>query len=371
MTNNCAISGLSWGDEAKGAWTHRFSTNFDYVIRTSGSSNCGHRIVRDGIVSVHHLIPSVDWRNPKPQAFLGCGMVINPEELLSEIKTICIDYKDASSRIMVDPYAFITDQSHIEEDKAKNKHIGTTNKGVGPAYLSKYSRSGKRIIDVMDSPAIKELQSIGVRFLSAYEMNSQFKISNCIFEGAQGVLLDLNFGTYPYVTSTDVTISSIGSSGFNSLKLNKSYGVTKAYVTRVGEGPFPTEIFGDEAKYLQIKGNEVGSTTGRSRRVGWLDLPALHYACEMGGITEFIVTKLDILAGMKEIPVCISYDKPITGPKSFFDAKPDLELVRGWDDPKDINQPNLRNYLKIIEEYTQRPVTYVSVGVNSEDMIKL
>lgn len=368
---NCTITGLGWGDEAKGAWTHRFSKDFDYVIRTSGSSNCGHRIVRNGIVSVHHLIPSVDWRDPRPQAFLGCGMVINPDELLSEIKSICVDYKYASNRIIVDPYAFIVDDGHIEEDKAKNKHIGTTNKGVGPAYLSKYSRSGKRLIDIMDSLVCKELQNIGVRFISSFEMISKFKTSNCIFEGAQGVLLDLNFGTYPYVTSTDVTTSSCGSSGFNSLNMDKSYGVTKAYVTRVGEGPFPTEIFGDEAKSLQTKGNEIGSTTGRPRRVGWLDLPALHYACEMGGITELIVTKLDILAGMKEIPVCVSYDKLITGPKSFFDAKPNFEFIPGWKDTKDINHNSVKNYLRMIEDYTKRPVSYVSVGVNESDMIKL
>jgi adenylosuccinate synthase len=367
-TKNIVILGGLWGDEAKGSWTHRLSTNYDYVLRTGGSSNCGHSIYRDNVKYVHHLIPSVDWRNPRPQAFLGSGMVINPEELLSEVTETLVNFKDAATRITVDPYAFVVTPDHIELDKQKNKHIGTTNKGVGPAYTSKFSRSGIRIVDIMDSDSIKELISLGVRFKTAYQLLAEIRNKSCIFEGAQGVMLDINHGTFPFVTSSDTTLSGVGASGFNSINIDRVYGVTKAYVTRVGEGPFPTELDPEGSERLRKLGNEVGSTTGRNRRVGWLDLPALKYACDMGGITHLIVTKLDVLAGMEEIPVCVGYESPIFGPKSFFDAKPIFKTMPGWKDAKDIHQPEIKNYLEMISLYTQRPIAFVSTGVNVSDM---
>lgn len=392
---NVAIQGVAFGDEAKAAITYRFSKNFDYVIRTAGGQNAGHTIYSaSGVKMVRHLVPAVDFDSPNTIAFLGSNMVINLPGLLGEVKEIAKIYPDAPKRIIVDPDAFLVTEEHIAADKKNNASIGTTNKGIGPAYLDKISRKGRRIIDLIyegqyssgaaaiDYPEIKELLDIGVRFRTAYQILPDLINKKCLFEGAQGIFLDVDLGTYPYVTSTNVSIASIISCGFASIMPKKVYGITKAYTTRVGNGPFPTEIFSYDADYLRTIGKEFGSTTGRPRRVGWLDLPALKYACDVGGVTDLIVTKLDVLnettwtipADQKQsllsskwnkIPICTSYDRPIIGPDTFFDARPNYEYMDGWKDIKD--KEKILDYLEKIESFVEKPIKYISFGVGESD----
>ena len=207
---------------------------------------------------------------------------------------------------------------------------------------------------------------MGVQFKYSFELYDDFAKSKLLFEGAQSIMLDCNFGTYPYVTSGGCGINGIINSGFSQFLPSKIYGITKCYCTRVGEGPFPTEIFGEEAENLRKLGNEYGSTTGRPRRIGWLDLPALNYACKKGGITNLIVTKFDILNGMKTVSVCHKYDKtPVCG-ADFFAARPEYIKMDGWKDAKDISQ--LKNFLLFIEDHVELPISYVSCGTGDKDI---
>ncbi|CAN5950674.1 unnamed protein product, partial [Sphagnum jensenii] len=292
---NIAVLGAVYGDEGKGSIVHHFSPDYDWVIRYSGGANAGHTIYRDGKKYVHNLLPSVDFRHDKTKAFLGQGMVIDLEKLGEEIFEANKDFKDVGARIYVDPDAFLVLPEHKDEDKKTNGHIGSTNRGIGPAYTSKIGRRGSRVRDFIQkkSNLIRNLSNLGVQFKSVLELKENFLNSSILYEGAQGILLDLNHGSYPYVSCGDCTVAGIYSSGFGFVPPEKVYGVGKAYVTKVGEGPFPTEIFGKEAEELRKIGGEYGATTGRPRRVGWLDLPALRYSIIKGGITHLIITKLD------------------------------------------------------------------------------
>lgn len=372
---NTAILGTSFGDESKGRISHYLSTQYDYIIRTSGSENCGHTIYIDDKKYVYHYLPSLDFRDGgfrNTKAFLGAGMVINPENLLLEVQLFEQSFPGCAKKIIVDPYAFLIKPEHIAEDKAKNAHIGSTNKGVQPAYSDKISRTGQRLIDILStSKAIQELKNLGVTFTSAYEMLKIFKKSKCLFEGAQGVLLDLNFGTYPYVTSSDCTVSSIGAAGFNSIKIDEVLGICKGgYSTRVGNGPFPTELFGPEADTLVKIGKEFGATTGRQRRVGAMDLVALKYACDIGGITSLVLTKLDVLNGFEKIKICTSYRGGFRGPNDFINAEPNYMTTPGWQDARNPCK-NVRQFVKIVEEVTNRKVKFISAGLGNRDVFNV
>lgn len=371
---NIAILGAMWGDEGKGHITHRLSREYDWVIRFNGGANAGHTIYRDGVKFVHNLLPSVDFRYPNVKAYLGSGMVIDLEKLRDEVVEADKSYPGVGQRIFIDTDAFIVEPKHKEEDKKTNGHIGSTNRGIGPAYKDKISRSGKRIDDLFfgDSPSedqvliINELMSLGVTFTTVLHLEDAFKKSNLLFEGAQGILLDINHGIYPYVSCSDATIGGIIASGFAFAKLDKVYGVAKCYTTKVGEGPFPTEIHGEAADDLRKMGNEFGATTGRPRRVGWLDLPALEYACKKGGITHLILTKFDILNGMSEVPICLHYESPPLRPSDFFVARPRISSIDGWDDAKQPAQ--LKKFIRLIEMVTRIPVEYISCGTEESDI---
>lgn len=373
--SNIAVLGASFGDEGKGRIVHDFSPNYDWVIRFNGGANAGHTIYRDGVKYVHNLMPSFDWRSPRPKAFLSSGMVIDLEQLHKEVKMLFEISKEHSSRVYVDPDVFLVLPEHKAEDRANNKHIGSTNRGIGPAYKSKIGRSGTRLRDVLSGKYIssefqiflQEMQEMGVKFLTLMQLRSEMGLSDLLFEGAQGIMLDINHGIYPYVSCSESTIAGIYSCGFNFSKLDKVYGVVKCYTTKVGEGPFPTEIFGEEANLLREKGQEYGATTGRPRRIGWIDLPALDYACQKGGITDLIITKFDILNGMSEIPLCTSYDKYPVSPCDFFDVKPNYEKVAGWNNASVTN--DLKSFIDRVEMSTTRPVSFISFGVNKEDMV--
>lgn len=372
--SNIAIVGAVFGDEAKGSLTHHFSPNHDWVIRFAGGANAGHTIYRDGVKYVHNLMPSFDWRSPRPKAFLGSGMVIDIEQLHSEVVKLWNVNSGLPNRVYVDPDAFTVLPEHKEKDKLSNGHIGSTNRGIGPAYIDKISRKGLRIRDRMlsadsnqDQYFIKEMKNMGVHFQGMLELRQQMKQESLLFEGAQGVMLDINHGTYPYVSCGESTVAGIYSNGFHFAKLDNVYGIAKCYSTKVGEGPFPTELLGEEAEKLRKMGNEYGATTGRPRRIGWIDLPALDYACKVGGITDLIITKFDILNGFGDLKMCISYDKMPMSSHDFFDAKPQYITVPGWLDSK--NKFQLMNFIDKVEKSTACPVKYISCGTGPEDIL--
>lgn len=365
-----AILGLAYGDEGKGRIVHDFSLDYDWVIRYSGSSNAGHTIYRDDKKYVHNLLPSADHRNQNIKSFLGAGMVINPDELLNEVKRAEENFPGIAKTIYIDPDAFIVSEEHIKIDKEKNKNIGTTGKGIGPAYVEKMSRAGVKLRKLIEdnNPTIEELKKLGVNFTYVYELYNHFKQSNLIFEGAQSILLDLNLGTYPYVTCGEAGISGIYSSGFGFAKLDKVYGVSKAYSTRVGSGPFPTEIFGREADELRQKGKEYGATTGRPRRIGWADFVLLKYAAEKAGVNSLIITKFDILNGIDYIPVATSYMQPLTSSQDLFNAEPVYQFIPKWQSVGDFGSSK---FVELCEETTGIKVEYVSWGVKKEELIQL
>ena len=368
---NIAILDTLLGDNAKGHFAHYFSPNFDWAIRTSGSSNCGHVVYRDGKKYVHHLLPSGDYRVKGLKSFLGSGMYINLEELLEEIKIAEEDFPGVAKSIYVDPDAFTINDEHIAFDKAKNKHIGSTSKGVSPAATSKYARTGARIYNYINDNAevIQALKDLGVQFAPLLSLRETFERSRLLFEGNQGVLLDINSGIYPFVTTSDCTVSGIYASGFHFVKLDRVYGMMKPYLTKSGEGPLPSEYFGEEAEDLRKRGGEFGNTTGRARRVGALDLPMLKYGIRKGGMTHLIISKMDILSGQERVKVCFDYGKEIHSPNDFTGVKPFYVELPGWKDAKDLTQ--VRPFIKHIEDYTNTKVEYISTGVENDDVINL
>lgn len=365
---NAAIVGAFFGDESKARVTNYLAKNYKYIVRFNGSSNSGHTFYYRGTKIVRHLLPSADFSHNN-HAVLSSNMVINPEDLLKEVRETCDMFPEAAKRIIVDPNAFVITQKHLEEDRANVARIGSTGKGVGCAYRDKINRCGVRINDLLkdNNEIICELQNLGVRFESVLSLFDEFEMHNILFEGAQSVLLDINFGTYPFVTSSECTLGGIFNSGFAAFMPSTVYGVTKAYSTRVGNGPFPTELFGNEAENLRKLGNEYGATTGRPRRVGWLDLPALEYAKKISGFTHLVVAKLDILDGLERIPVCTHYQKDPHSPCDFFDAKPQMISVPGWKNSKDTSQ--IKPFIKLISKTIGIPVRYVSCGVKDEDIM--
>jgi adenylosuccinate synthase len=368
---NIAILGAMWGDEGKGHITHHLSKDYDWVIRFNGGANAGHTIYRDGKKYVHNLLPSIDWRAPDAKAYLGAGMVIDLEKLRDEVRDAEAAFPGSAKRVYVDKNAFIVLNEHKEEDKKKNGHIGSTNRGIGPAYGAKIGRRGVRIDDLLRNhidSVINELRILGVHFVDLLEVRDEMTRGKLLYEGAQGVLLDINHGIYPYVSCSDCTIGGIYSAGFHFAPPKRIYGVAKCYTTKVGEGPFPTEISGEEAEALRKRGNEYGATTGRPRRVGWLDLPALNYACKVSGITDLILTKFDILAGMDKVPVAIKYDKMPTSPADFHKSIPEYTELPGWAEAKKGNK-ELHNFIRAVEKATGCNVNYISVGTETTDIL--
>lgn len=368
---NIAILDTSLGDNAKGHFAHFFSPKFDWVIRTSGSSNCGHVVYRDGKKYVHHLLPSGDYRVKNLKSFLGSGMYINLDELLEEIKLAEQDFPGVGKTIYVDPDAFTINAEHVKFDKEKNKHIGSTSKGVSPAATSKYARTGERIYNYINDKAevITALKALGVQFMPLLSLREVFERSKLLFEGNQGVLLDINSGIYPYVTTSDCTVSGIYSSGFHFVKLDRVYGMMKPYLTKSGEGPLPSEYLGAVGEDLRKRGGEYGNTTGRARRVGALDLPMLKYGIRKGGMTHLIISKMDILSGQDNVKVCYDYGREVHSPNDFKDAVPYYTQLPGWKDAKDLKQ--IGPFIKHIENYTNTRVEYISAGVEATDIIHL
>jgi len=403
-----AIVGAQWGDEGKGKVVNYFSDNYEWIVRFSGGANAGHTIYYQNKKYVNHMLPSIK-PNSDAKGFLGAGMVLDLDKLVDELNILENDFPGISSRFYIDLETFLVLPWHKEEDEIiesmRRNPIGTTKRGIGPAYTDKVSREGIKLYYLFDEKLLEDrleniyylkqnyygnklkstkeevfnylinarrkLEKLNVNYASAIEMGKVFRSTSVLFEGAQGVLLDLDFGTYPFVTSSSCMAHGVSSVGFSTFELDNVYGVLKAYTTRVGEGPFPTEIFGDEAEVLRQKGGEYGATTGRPRRIGWLDLPALRYTKIRSGLTGLVITKADVLNGIEKIKVCTKYSikeeiKDIPSSSyDFFVAKPIYEELDGWSDTNDIN---FLKFISFIEEKTEIDIDYISYGPKTEEM---
>lgn len=408
------VVGCQWGDEGKGKVVDYLGSKMDYVVRFQGGNNAGHTVVVGDETVVLHLLPSGVLQ--KATCVIGPGVVIDPFVFLEEvaqleakgIKSDHIKISDCAHILM--PYHIRLDQ--LIETSLKDNKIGTTKRGIGPCYSDKYSRFGIRIGDLIDWEGFKrklkqalELKNVvfnkvyndpGFKFddiLNDFQkiresllpriINAQMIVNKAIddkkavlFEGAQAAMLDINYGNYPYVTSSSPTSAGVCTGcGVSPKKLDVIIGIAKAYSTRVGEGPFVSELFDETGLYLQNNGHEFGATTGRPRRCGWIDTNVVAHAAMLNGFTDLVITKLDILTGLAKIKICVAYD--IDGkrfdyiPSSVEDlqkAKPIYEEMAGWDEDishiKDFDKlpPNAKAYIKRIEQLVGARISMISVG---------
>ena len=409
------VLGAQWGDEGKGKVTDFFASSADYVVRFQGGNNAGHTIVVGDEKLALSLTPS-GVLYPECVPVIGSGCVVDLEFLKKELEML--NSKNVSTqKLAISPNAHLIMPYHrlldelIEESLGENK-IGTTKKGIGPCYSDKIQRSGIRVQDLIDDDVFvqkvnKNLEEKNQILTKIYgrdpidpnEIINEFKsykdivtnhvkdtslmISNAIksnknilFEGAQGTLLDIDHGTYPFVTSSNTSSgnAAIGS-GVGPLNLNKIVGVTKAYISRVGSGPFITEQENEIGDYLIEKGAEFGVVTGRRRRCGWLDLISLKYSVRVNTLTELFITKLDVLSGLDEIKLCIGYkngDEVIADypyqQSILYNAQPVYETFKGWEEDitsiKNFEElpENAKKYINAIEDFIEIPITFISVG---------
>lgn len=411
------LVGTQWGDEGKGKVVDLLTENLDMVVRFQGGNNAGHTIIVDGEKTVLHLIPS-GILHSDVTCVIGNGVVLDPQILLEEISSL-----KSRGLFQKDDQLVISDKAHLimpyhkkidllrEERKGKNK-IGTTGRGIGPAYEDKMARKGFRVCDLEYPEEFKarlsdllgrrnerllkmfsckpfDIEEIYHDCMKQYEQIKKYVKNtsllvheaakagkNILFEGAQGTSLDVDHGTYPFVTSSNtVAGGALAGVGIGPTLIDQVLGVSKAYTTRVGSGPFPTELEDDDGKRLQEQGGEFGATTGRTRRCGWLDLVVLKHALRVNGLTSLALTKLDVLSGFKTIKIATAYDykgQTLTELPSdlnrLSECQPIYEDCEGWEDTlgsiKDYNKlpENVKKYIKRIEDYLKIPVTLISLG---------
>ena len=413
-----AIVGGQWGDEGKGKIVDLLSEDAHIVARYQGGSNAGHTVYHNNKKIVLHQIPTGVLRE-NSSCILGNGMVVDPIGILEEINTLRSLDISVKDRILIDFHAHIVTPIHKCIDKTNeirsNNEIGTTCKGIGPTYTDKYQRVGIRAIDLLNSKILKN--KINLRLDNAIKNNEieqedlgqlkndidlfydtcnimkeyihdtfpiLHKETNILIEGAQGTLLDIDFGTYPYVTSSNCSSGGIGTGlGIPGNKLNNIIGIFKAYTTRVGGGPFPTELFNNEGKKLGEIGKEFGATTGRPRRCGWFDLVAAKYSAKINGLTHIALTKLDILNTFDTINVCVAYEidnKKIYNMSSVInnmaDVKPVYKQLKGWKSEIDTAKefadlPILaKEYIKYLEDELEVPISIISFGPKRHQIIQ-
>ncbi len=423
---NRILIGAQWGDEGKGKVIDILAAKSDVVVRYQGGPNAGHTIKVKGRKFVLHLIPS-GVLYPKKICVIGNGVVIDPEALFEEMNMLERGGVKVRGRLWVSdqahlifPYHRLMDQLR-EESLKKGKAIGTTKRGIGPCYADKMARVGIRICDLKSmsylkqrlADVVKERNAILVKVHKAPPISFQKTFAYCkkirtrlldlagdtpkylyeaskagksiLFEGAQGTLLDVDHGTYPFVTSSNATVGgAITGSGIAPTFIDRIIGVVKAYTTRVGEGPFPSQFPPKLLGYIQTKGEEFGSTTGRPRRCGWFDAVIARHAVRINGLDEMAIMKLDVLSGLKELKIATAYK--INGKTTrdyphaineFSAAKPVYETLKGWDEDitgcKKWNDlpVNARKYLKRLEQLTETPIKIVSVGSQRHQTIFL
>lgn len=392
MVKHTAVMGVQWGDEGKGKIVDALSPEHDVVVRYCGGANAGHTVVVNGAKFALHLVPSGVLRSGKV-CVLANGMVVDPDALAQEIFMLAENY----GLIYVSDRAHVVLQRHKDEDAAEEQKtsIGTTKKGIGPCYRDKIYRKGLRFCDDWKNHFNLHTQHyVGSLITDTRKLLQEFLDANkkILFEGGQGALLDIDHGTYPYVTSSSTGVGGIYTGTGICPKELKVIGVMKAYTTRVGGGPFPTEQLLSVGNYLREKGKEFGTTTGRPRRCGWFDGVSAKYAVQVNGVDEIALTKLDVLSGLDEILACTSYDvrESITSYKivktindsipanvvDFASITPHYLAVEGW--KKDISKvrcvedlpKQARHYIEVLETLVDRPITYVGVGQEREQLIR-
>ncbi|MBR4322358.1 adenylosuccinate synthase [Treponema sp.] len=389
------VIGAQWGDEGKGKIVDYLAEDAKYVVRYAGGPNAGHTIVVDGKQFALHQVPS-GILYPNKSVFLGAGMVIDPEALFNELQMLKDNGIDWEGRV------FISDRAHIilpgyrqmdkDRDASRKRPIGTTGRGIGIAYSEKAHRDGLRLADLDWPEKMAEYDGENLAYLNKYkdkliEMRVdltakmyEYRNENILFEGAQGAMLDIDSGTYPYVSSgASCSAGAATGCGIGPKDLDKILGVFKAYQTRVGNGPMPTEFNneseGELCEYVRKTGREYGVTTGRARRCGYLDLVALRYACITNSIDSLVLTHLDIYDTFDEIEACVAYeidgkvvtDFPASVP-AMEKAKPVLKKFKGW--KKSLKEcrsyeelpKEARDYVEFIEDYTKTEVGIISVG---------
>lgn len=426
MAQNVVVIGSQWGDEGKGKIVDWLAEQTSGVVRFQGGHNAGHTLVVGGKKTVLRLIPS-GILHEKLDCYIGSGVVVSPEALLGEIDELtAAGVKNVDGRLKIAPTATLILPYHIALDQAREasrgaQKIGTTGRGIGPAYEDKVARRAVRVVDLFDAGRLAEkvranvelynvqlqhlhnappvsfdeimakIEGFKARVLpmvhdvarTLYEKNARGE--RLLFEGAQGTLLDIDYGTYPFVTSSNCSAGAAAAgAGVPPHMLDYVLGIVKAYTTRVGSGPFPTELFDDVGAGLAERGNEFGSVTGRPRRCGWFDAAALKRSIQINGITGMCITKLDVMDGMKEIKICTGYefegrhtDILPFGADAVAKCTPVYETLPGWAESTfgaqsyDALPENARRYLKRIEEVCGAPVAIISTGPDREQTILL
>jgi adenylosuccinate synthase len=418
-----AVIGAQWGDEGKGKIVDLLAENADVVARYQGGANAGHEVVVGGVSFILHLVPS-GILHPGKINIIGNGVVLDPEGFETEVKGLRARGIDVDGNLFVSDRAHLTLSLHKQLDAAregssKGKKIGSTKRGISPTYMDKAGRVGLRPADLNDAAYCKSIIAANlleknVLFKHLYrakplsaaavfaEVKRHFKAvkpfladttamiqgfvakkKNVLLEGAQGTLLDIDHGTYPYVTASNSTAGGAASGvGLGPTQIGRVIGVCKAYTTRVGEGPFPTEFDAKRSLIVRELGGEYGRTTGRARRCGWLDMVALKHAVQVNGLTELAITKLDVLDTMKEVEVCVAYkigNKRVTrfpaGVSDLDRARPITKKFKGWlsstKKARSFSQlpKNARTYLRAIEKMAGVPAGIISVGADRTETI--
>ena len=416
------LLGAQWGDEGKGKATDLLGDRVDYVVRYQGGNNAGHTVVIGDQKYALHLLPSgILSKNCVP--VIGNGVVIDPAVLLEEIKGLNERGID-TSKLLISLNAHLITPYHRTIDKVTERFlgkakIGTTGRGIGPTYADKINRIGIRVQDLFDPSILRQKLEAALRdknqvlikvfnrnginvddvlaeylnyaeILRPYVADTALLLNKALdsgkivlLEGSQGTLLDVDHGTYPYVTSSNPTAGgACTGSGIGPTKIDRVIGILKAYTTRVGSGPFPTELFDEDGEALRRIGGEVGVTTGRNRRCGWFDAPIARYATRVNGLTDFFLTKLDVLTGWEKIPVCVAYE--VDGKRveevpasqtDFHHAKPIYEFLDGW--KEDISgckkfeelPINAQKYVKYLEQLSGAPMSAIGVGPGRDQTI--
>lgn len=418
------LLGAQWGDEGKGKATDLLGGSVDYVVRYQGGNNAGHTVVVGDQKYALHLLPS-GILSPGCTPVIGNGVVVDPAVLLSELSGLNERGVD-TSKLLISGNAHLITSYHTTLDKVSERFlgkrkIGTTGRGIGPAYADKINRVGIRVQDLFDESILRQKVEAALDFknqvlaklynrrgidagqvveellgyaerIGGYVADTTLVLNNAIdqgqvvlFEGGQGTLLDVDHGTYPFVTSSNPTAGgACTGTGVGPTKITRVIGILKAYTTRVGAGPFPTELLDEDGEKLRTIGGERGVTTGRDRRCGWFDAVIARYATRVNGLTDFFLTKLDVLTGWERIPVCVAYE--IDGKRveelphsqsDFHHAKPIYEMLPGWSE--DISKAktfeelpkNAQRYVQALEEMSGAPISAIGVGPGRDETIQI